>query len=275
MNDIPGSDHFTKIEVINKGWSEDKKYYIETDGGKRLILRRSDAANYDRKKTEYEMMQKAASLGVPMSLPVSFGLCDNGKSVFQLSTWCEGEEAETYLPLLPETEQYVLGVKSGEALRLIHSIPAPPGLEEWGARFNRKTNNKIKKYREYGLRFEGDDKVIAYLEQNRHLLNSRPQCFMHGDYHVGNMIITPEKELSIIDWNRHDYGDPWEEFNRIVWSAAASPYFALFSNSDRSPEKWPLDMKLYNVVKRAASDERHKRQQSIKALMGEWMEQCR
>jgi hypothetical protein len=40
------------------------------------------------------------------------------------------------------------------------------------------------------------------------------------------MIISADKRLSIIDWNRPDYGDPWEEFNRIVWSAQCSPYFA-------------------------------------------------
>jgi|GEM_PF-4231484 len=28
------------------------------------------------------------------------------------------------------------------------------------------------------------------------------------------------------DFDRYDFGDPWEEFNRIVWSAAASPHFA-------------------------------------------------
>ena len=32
--------------------------------------------------------------------------------------------------------------------------------------------------------------------------------------------------LTIIEFDRFDYGDPWEEFNRIVWSAQASPAFA-------------------------------------------------
>jgi aminoglycoside phosphotransferase (APT) family kinase protein len=32
--------------------------------------------------------------------------------------------------------------------------------------------------------------------------------------------------LIIIDFDRCDFGDPWEEFNRIVWSAQASPLFA-------------------------------------------------
>lgn len=40
------------------------------------------------------------------------------------------------------------------------------------------------------------------------------------------MIITPEKELGIIDFNRMDYGDPWEEFNRITFCVGTSPIFA-------------------------------------------------
>jgi aminoglycoside phosphotransferase (APT) family kinase protein len=32
-------------------------------------------------------------------------------------------------------------------------------------------------------------------------------------------------ELYIIDFDRYDFGDPWEEFNR-VWSAEAAPEFA-------------------------------------------------
>lgn len=172
------------------------------------------------------MMKQVAALGVPMSQPVDFGICDNGKSVYSLLTWCDGDDAETILPGLTETEQYVLGVKSGEILKLIHSIPAPIEQEEWSIRFNRKTSNKIERYKSCGIKFDGDDKIISYIENNRYLLSHRPQCYQHGDYHVGNMIISPEHTLSIIDFNRPDFGDPWEEFNRIVWSAAVSPHFA-------------------------------------------------
>jgi len=47
----------------------------------------------------------------------------------------------------------------------------------------------------------------------------------HGDYHIGNMIIANDK-IVIIDFDRYDFGDPWEEFNRIVWAAQTSPEFA-------------------------------------------------
>lgn len=226
MQDIKSYYTFTKIEPVNKGWSQDKKYYIETADNKRLLLRVADISKYDRKKTEFEMMKQVTALGLPMSQPVNFGTCDSGKSVYSLLTWCEGEDGETILPYLTETDQYELGIKSGEMLRLIHSIPAPKDQEEWSSRFNRKTNNKIEKYKACGIKFDGDDKIIEYIENNRYLLDGRPQCYQHGDYHVGNMVISTDNKLSIIDFNRHDFGDPWEEFNRIVWSATVSPHFA-------------------------------------------------
>lgn len=226
MQDIKDYSTFTKIEPVNKGWSSDKKYYIEAADGRRLLLRVADIFEYDRKKTEFEMMKQVPALGVSMSQPVDFGICDNGTSVYSLLTWCDGEDAEVVLPRLTETEQYMLGVKSGEMLRKLHSIPAPKKQEEWSCRFNRKTSNKIEKYKACGMKFDGDDKIIGYIENNRYLLSGRPQCYQHGDYHVGNMIISPDNTLSIIDFNRPDFGDPWEEFNRIVWSATVSPHFA-------------------------------------------------
>ena len=226
MQDIRGYSTFKEIEPVNKGWSEDKKYYIETAAGGKLLLRVADISQYERKKTEFEMMKQVAALGVPMSQPLDFGICDNGKSVYSLLTWCDGEDVEIDLPRLTETEQYVLGIKSGEILKKIHSIPAPKELEEWSTHFNRKTNYRLERYKACSIKFDGDNKIIDYIENNRYLLSGRPQCFHHGDYHVGNMIISPDNELSIIDFNRWDFGDPWEEFNRIVWSAAVSPHFA-------------------------------------------------
>jgi serine/threonine-protein kinase len=46
--------------------------------------------------------------------------------------------------------------------------------------------------------------------------------------------------------------------------------FCLFADSDRSREAWPLSDALYAVAKRATSDNRSERQQSIRALIEEW-----
>lgn len=241
MKDIVGYSSFLKIKPVNKGWSSDKKYYIETTEGKKLLLRVADISNYDRKKAEFEMMKQIATLGVSMVQPLDFGTCCNGKNVYSLLTWCDGEDAEVVLPRLTETEQYELGIKSGKILRLIHSISAPKEQEEWSIRFNRKTSNKIEKYIACGIKFDGDNKIIGYIENNRHLLSDRPQCYQHGDYHVGNMIISPDNTLSIIDFNRLDFGDPWEEFNRIVWSATVSPHFATGQINGYFGDKPPIE----------------------------------
>ena len=58
MQDIKYYSTFTKIEPVNKGWSSDKKYYIEAAEGKKLLLRVADISQYDRKKAEFEMMKQ-------------------------------------------------------------------------------------------------------------------------------------------------------------------------------------------------------------------------
>lgn len=216
-------DTIIQSEPINKGWSEDKKYCVIVADGTKYLQRITPIQRYEWRKALFDMLGQVAARGIPMCKPVEFGTCEGG--VYSLQTWINGEDAEEIIPLLPGTEQYVLGLKSGEILRKIHTIPAPVMQENWAIRFNRKTNYKIQKYHECGLRFDGDGMVIEYIENNRHLLENRPQCFQHGDYHIGNMMIE-NGEIVIIDFDRFDYGDPWEEFNRIVFCAQKSPHFA-------------------------------------------------
>lgn len=221
---------FIKSEPIEKGWSEDKKYCVTAPDGTKYLLRVTPISRYETRKSLFTMLEKAAALDIPMCLPIEFGTCDDG--VYNIQSWIDGEDLEAVLPVLSETEQYVLGLKSGEILRKMHTIPAPekevdyiPYRKNWEERFNRKADRNIKLYHDCELKIDGGEHFIRYIEQNRCLLENRPQCFQHGDYHVGNMMVE-NGELKIIDFDRYDFGDPWEEFNRIVWSAAASPHFA-------------------------------------------------
>ncbi|MDR2703568.1 MAG: phosphotransferase [Cellulomonadaceae bacterium] len=217
------SGRFTALKPINKGWSADKKFCVADSGGTKYLLRISDIERYADRKSLFEVLEQVAALHIPMCLPIEFGTCALG--VYSLQSWIEGDDLETVLPSLSVAEQFDLGVQAGEILRRMHEISAPPTLETWSARFARKTDLKIQKYRECGIRFRGDEYIIDYLENNRGLLDNRPQCFQHGDYHIGNMMLK-DGQLNIIDFDRYDFGDPWEEFNRIVWSAAVSPHFA-------------------------------------------------
>jgi len=223
MADILKSKRFEKIEYIEKGWSKDKKYCVTETDGTKYLLRISSFDRYENRKELFGMLTKVSSLGIPMCEPIEFGTCDDG--VYSLQSWIDCDDLETMLPLLPETEQYVLGLKSGMILKEMHSIPAPVLQEDWFTRFNNKADRVIEWYKGCGIRFDGDDFVLNYIEQNRNLLKNRPQYFQHGDYHTGNMMIEND-DLKIIDFDRYDFGDPWEEFNRIVFSAKLSQHFA-------------------------------------------------
>ena len=216
--------NFIEIEPIHKGWSSDKKYRVVDENGRSYLLRVSDIAQYDTKRAEFDMMKKVASLGVPMCQPIEFGSCEDG--VYSIQRWIDGDDAEEIIPSIPDKEQYHYGYESGQILRKIHSIPAPATQEDWEIRFNRKIESKIKNYNECPIKYENGQAFIDCINENRHLLKGRPQVYQHGDYHIGNMMIDQNGKLQIIDFNRNDYGDPWEEFNRIVWCAQKSPIFA-------------------------------------------------
>ncbi len=219
---------FIKKEPILKGWSVDKKFRVKTESGETYLLRESPPERYNRRKHAHEAMKKLLAFDVPMPTPVEFGTFDGG--VYTLETFIEGEDAEVVIPTLPKEEQYRFGIESGRILKKIHSIPAPETvngtpLPSWEERYSAKIDRKVKMYEACPYKYENGDVFVEYVKSHRHLIGSRPQTYQHGDYHIGNMLISKSDELYVIDFDRDDYGDPWEEFNRIVWCGQKAPCF--------------------------------------------------
>jgi aminoglycoside phosphotransferase (APT) family kinase protein len=221
---INGSESWDIIEEGNKGWSEDKKYHIITKNKEHLLLRLSDIKFYERKQKEYNILLELSKLDFEMSKPVDFGVCDSG--VYMLLKWIEGEDLETAILKKDTVEQYELGIQSGKILKKIHSINIHSNMDSWENRFNKKIDLKIKAYLECPLKYEDGALFIEHINRNRHLLNGVESTLQHGDYHVGNMILTNSDDVAIIDFNRYDFGDPYEEFNRIIWDIKVSKAFA-------------------------------------------------
>ena len=215
---------FISRELIDKGWSGDSKYCVTDETGQRYLLRISPAERRERVESTFGNMQKVAALGVPMCESLEWGECEEG--IYVLQTWINGIDAEEAIAGMPPEKQYAYGRKAGEILCRIHSIPAPPGDHNWEDYFNRKIDRKLALYNECPLKYPDGEKLIDYIEKNRHLPTGRPVTYQHGDYHVGNMMIDCDGRLVIIDFDKDDCGDPWEEFNRIVWCAQTAPAFA-------------------------------------------------
>lgn len=217
-------DSILTREPVNKGWSGDQKYCVTTRDGAKYLLRITAPERAHRFYLGYLRMQEAAALSIPMCLPIEFGQSPEG--TYAIHSWVEGVDAEEYIPTLSEKQQYAYGLDAGRILRKLHSLPAPADATPWAERFNAKIDRKIKMYADCPLKYENGDLFLQFLADNRHLLSDRPQSYQHGDYHIGNMMVDNRGVLTIIDFDRDDFGDPWEEFNRIVWCAQAAPPFA-------------------------------------------------
>ena len=227
MIDIPNSDRFIELKLIERGFSGDKKYCATVKDGSKYLLRIMSASKKEAWQNLYATLEKITALNVPISKPVEFGTCSGG--VYVLLTWIDGEDLADVLPRLPETEEYMLGVKAGKILKIISSIPAPADEENWAAQCKRGISGNVRKYHENDVnRFAGSENIIEFIEKNHvqlmELLEGRPQCFRHGDYSIPNMMFEAG-ELRIIDFDRYSFGDPWSEFFKTIFSAQISPHF--------------------------------------------------
>lgn len=227
MEDIVNYETFTKIEPINKGWSSDKKYYVETSNGEKLLLRVSPISEYEDKKREFEIMKRMSVIGINMSQPIDFGIFNDGKSVYQLLTWCEGEEAKELLPLLSEQEQYEFGWKAGQMLRKMQSVESNPPSSDWAKAYGAKVAKYIENYKNCGETLVGDELLLSFLEKHSSCLDNRPMCLLHADFHSDNMVISPEKELYAIDFQGSGSVDPYYALTGVMVTAEVSPQFSI------------------------------------------------
>lgn len=219
-------ERFVSAVPIAAGWSADRKFCVTDTDGTKYLLRISSPEKEAYKRLEFQMMESVAALGIPMSRPVEFGVCEEG--VYSLQSWIDGMDlSEALKPMGAET-RYEYGVESGRILRRIQEAPVPPeeNEESWDDYYNRKIDRRISAAVECPVKFRGQEDMIAYVKANRSLLKGRERTYQHGDYHVGNLMVDRQGRLQVIDFDRYEFGDPWEEFVRIKFDVEASADFA-------------------------------------------------
>lgn len=227
LNNIPLKINTVKVEHLLKGWSSDKKFYIEDDKGNKYLLRVNDISQKENKFNEYKSIKLCEKLKIKTSKAIEVGVSKDLKYVYILLKWVEGYDALEKIKEFNEKEQYKLGVKSGVILKKIHTIEPFEFKGTWEKRYEEKIERKIKLYKECGYKINEDLKMINFINNLKPYIKGRKQSFHHGDYHIGNLIITDNNNIGVIDFNRFDYGDPWEEFNRIFFSWRVSVPFAI------------------------------------------------
>jgi len=214
FKDIECSCQWTSIEKITKGWSADEKYKIITNEGEKQLLRLSTIDKYDEKKKEFEIINKFSKLGFNMSMPLEFGVCNDNKNVYMILTWIEGQDLESVLADLSEEEQYTLGCKAGTILRKIHSIPLDINDKPAHTKIEKKML-QLSRYESSNVRIDSDEIAVQYVKENINKIWKEKPVYLHGDFHPGNLIYIGNGELGVIDFNRWEVGDPYEEFYKL------------------------------------------------------------
>lgn len=89
---------FISKEVINKGWSADRKFCVTARDNTKYLLRITPFEKSANRREMFEMQQRVARLGVPMCEAVEIGEC--GEGVYTLQTWIDGDDAGDMIPCI-------------------------------------------------------------------------------------------------------------------------------------------------------------------------------
>lgn len=129
------------VKPLLKGWSGDKKYILENGDGERYVLRLSNNDLYDKKKNQFELLQKIERLGLNCSRPIEFGATADG-IVYTLLSYLEGEDGETAVAGLTDHAAYQLGIEAGKCLNILHSVDIAPQEHTWWDRYLEKCRGR-------------------------------------------------------------------------------------------------------------------------------------
>ncbi|EOL41639.1 hypothetical protein RV11_GL002839 [Enterococcus phoeniculicola] len=229
LKHIPEYASWREVRLIDKGWSSDKKYKVVTNTGEEQLLRVFSKQAISAKQQEFLFIKKVASVIKDSSQPIICGEIPNTPFGYMLLSYVQGRDLNSQLPELSNEQQFFLGKSAGLLLKTIHELPVPESVSQQGIqqRIYDKKCNQLQRYLDSEYYLEGQEAVLSYIEEQLKNIRTRPVCYQHGDFHVGNLIYLPSREIGVIDFNRWDFGDPYEEFYKLQsFSRETSPLFS-------------------------------------------------
>ena len=89
-----GITEWKSIELVDKGWSDDKKYKVLTNNNEELLLKVSDISKYTSKRAEFEVIKSLENKKILMPKAIDIGVWQEKEIVYTVYTWLSGEDAE-------------------------------------------------------------------------------------------------------------------------------------------------------------------------------------
>ncbi|WP_054847704.1 phosphotransferase [Methanoculleus chikugoensis] len=220
---------YTAVRSIPKGgFSFERKYLLSCGDAKRYLLRiappLSDPGVLPYKLAEFEVIRQLRNYSSLVPGAHAFGTSDDGSLCFMVLDFMEGTDGEAALGGLALQDQYRLGVQAGRELKRLHAMPAPKDLPDWPGAVSAKYARKAAAFDAQSLRPPGGidrARLSRYIRENISCIHGAGRTFLHGDYHPANLIVRDGRLTGIIDFNRHDWGDPVHDFLKMAFFTRA------------------------------------------------------
>ncbi|MHC5373647.1 aminoglycoside phosphotransferase family protein [Enterococcus sp. LJL120] len=248
---IEDFDKWQSYEVIKKGWSDDVKISAAINN-KRYLYRLFSNDLFAEKLAEFHFVEIVYQTGIQCSQPISCRQINDSEWAYMKLSYLEGETLSGVLSDLPVSEQYQLGQTAGRFLKRLHEQPLEEKIlaEDCLQQVIAKKRRQLDRYLQANYHLDNQDAMIDFIQQNLDFIMQQPITYQHGDYHPGNLVLQPDNTLAVIDFNRWDIGDPFEEFVRVeAFTVEDSTAFAWGQISgyfnDNVPESFWLLFKVY------------------------------
>jgi len=226
LKEIKGSQYFKIIQPIFKGSTSDKKFYIETVQGHRLLLKIVPSNQKSFKFNEFQSLRYLDKIKIPVNVPITHGEFDEGNSTYFIYRWLDGTSCHEYLKNISEKRQFLIGEKAGKVLKKIHTLAFDIDIERWCTKNFEDTENLILEYMQLK---EKNTYLIDQIENLKHYnkkLFPKKIVLCHGDYHEGNLIVTLNGEIGVIDMDKTRAFDNYFDFQTLNTLSLSNAPFA-------------------------------------------------
>ncbi|MEG0285217.1 MAG: GNAT family N-acetyltransferase [Vagococcus sp.] len=251
-HNIPNYYEWDSVDFMDLGWSSDKKYRV-TKNNQAFLIRLFPIELLNKKRKEFEFIKKCNEL-IDCSKAITCSTASNKSTqAYMMLSYIEGESLDIVLNSYTNQEQYQLGIEAGRILKIIHSIDLEPtDNTELLSNLEAKKREQLDRFIKANYTLPHQEKVISFVSKHLNKIREQEVVYQHGDFHPGNMIIDDNQELYIIDFNRCDIGDPYEEFLKIaLFTVESSTFFSLgqidgYFNHHIPDSFWEL-LKIYSL----------------------------
>ncbi len=225
---VPGLTTPFSFELI-KGGHSNLTYKVTDSADTTVVLRRpptgSILATAHNMAREYRIIKAVGHTPVPV--PRTLALCEDetvNDAPFYVMEYVEGSVLHNadYVPaaLVDHRSRHVLGLRLIEVLAELHNTkPVHIGLGDL-SRTDGYVERQLKRWKrqwDSSKQREIPHMEEAYAGLVARLPEQKSVSVVHGDYRLGNMLITPDGDIAaVLDWELCTLGDPLADLGYLL-----------------------------------------------------------